>query len=318
MRRKIGAVAAAIAVLALAACDTQPATDVTSRGATLNSKGACASGTYGGTNQYQLRNYSANGAWSDVGPRYRFDCTGATQEVALNSYHVTGLTENTTYQFRLVSRLDNGSVQTWDATGTNGGGLYDSFRTKADRDWSIQCAQNPALPDCGGMYSEEDGTDGGAVTAECDTPGVTACASGAQKKCKGRNGNPLTNIYRYYDYWIKSREAKVDTDWCWKNGKIVERHSVPSALVTGWGGDLGWYVNRSDDRTAWKYSACSADMSTCLTRYQVAYSCCYDDATPIPILTVTICIATRIYAGPIGPPGQEYHSRRILRGSCPS
>jgi hypothetical protein len=134
-KRKLG-LAALLAVMALAACDTQPATNVTSDAATLNSKGACGSGAYGGTNQYQLRKITDTGggasAFSDVGPRFRFDCNGATGEVALNSHRQGGLAEGNVYEFRLVSRLDNGSVQTWDANGTNGGGAFDSFYTPID------------------------------------------------------------------------------------------------------------------------------------------------------------------------------------------
>jgi hypothetical protein len=129
LRRKLSVVVAGLAIIALAACDTEPATDVTADAATLNSKGACA-GAYGGSNQYQLRDFTANGGWFDVGPRYRFDCTAATQEVPLNSYRVGGLKPSNAYQFRLVSRLDNGAVQTWDAAGTNGGTNYDWFGTK--------------------------------------------------------------------------------------------------------------------------------------------------------------------------------------------
>jgi hypothetical protein len=130
LRRKLSLIAAAAVIVALAACDTQPATDVATQAATLNAKGACAGGGYGGTNQYQLRNVSAGGGFYDVGPRFRFDCTQATGEVALNSHRETGLTPGTRYAFRLVSRLDNGSVQTWDANGTNGGTAYDTFVTE--------------------------------------------------------------------------------------------------------------------------------------------------------------------------------------------
>jgi hypothetical protein len=308
--------AAILAVLLLAACDTQPATDVASRGATLNSKGSCASGgAYGGTNQYQLRDASAGSSFFDVGPRYRFDCNGGTGEVALNAFRPTNLNQSTTYQFRLVSRLDNGSVQTWDSVGTNGGTNYDQFRTPSDHDWSITCANDPNRIGCEGTYQTEGGSDGGAVTSSCDD-GTTACAASAQKKCKGRDGNPLTNVYRSYDYWIKSREAKVETDWCWKDGKVVERHSVPSALVTQFGSTLGQFVNRDDGRTEWKYSACTADMSTCLTRYQATFSCCFDDETPINVYNQAGCIGTRICAYACGENG-AYHSRNIIRGSCP-
>lgn len=128
---RVGMVAALLAVMVLAACDTQPATDVNTSAATLNAKGKCDGGGYGGTNQYQIRPVNSNVGFYDVGPRQRFDCGGPTGEVALPSHRETGLAPGTLYAFRYVSRLDNGSVHTWDANGTNGGTAYDTFTTES-------------------------------------------------------------------------------------------------------------------------------------------------------------------------------------------
>jgi hypothetical protein len=131
LTRRGGIAVAAVAAMALAACDTQPATDVVTNAATLNAKGKCDGAGARGTNQYQLRDHTGGGPFYNVGPRFAFNCTAATAEVALNPHRETGLKPGNTYQFRLVTRLDNGSVLIWDANGTNGGGAYDSFTTES-------------------------------------------------------------------------------------------------------------------------------------------------------------------------------------------
>jgi hypothetical protein len=128
LTRRVGVVAAALLVMALAACDTQPATDVTESAATLNAKGACTAGV-SGTWEYQLRPVNSNVGWSRVGPARSFSCGQNTGEVALDAQRAEYLHSNTLYAYRVVSRLSNGTVQAWDANGTNGGGAYDTFTT---------------------------------------------------------------------------------------------------------------------------------------------------------------------------------------------
>lgn len=128
LTQSVGMIAAILAVMFLAACDTQPATDVTESAATLNAKGACFAGT-SGTWEYQLRPTGTNLGWSQVGPRQVFSCPQNTGEVALTSQRANYLIPDMPYAVRLVSRLDDGTVQTWDADGTNGGVNYDTFRT---------------------------------------------------------------------------------------------------------------------------------------------------------------------------------------------
>lgn len=128
-KRKLGLVAALLAVMALAACDTQPATEVSSDGALLNAKGACTAGT-SGTWEYQVaRTDMIPIEWQRVGPRHTFSCGQNTGEIAFPAERVKYLTPNNRYPFRLVSRLSNGSVQTWDSQGTNGGTNWDWFTT---------------------------------------------------------------------------------------------------------------------------------------------------------------------------------------------
>jgi uncharacterized lipoprotein len=67
-KRKLALVAAMSALMALAACDTQPATNVTSDGATLNAKGACTAGTSGTWHYEVMRTDQIPLYWQRVGP----------------------------------------------------------------------------------------------------------------------------------------------------------------------------------------------------------------------------------------------------------
>ena len=105
--------------------------------------------------------------------------------------------------------------------------------------------------------------------------------------------------------------GRVNTDWCWKDGKIVERHSVPDQWTTDYGAGLGWFNNDDD----WAYSACTADMSSCLTRREQEHACCY---LSLPLRKTTHhCIGTRICAHACGENG-AFHSRNIIHGYCPT
>ena len=129
--RRGGFAVAVVAAMVFAACDTEPASEVYTSAATLNAKGACPGDGVRGSNQYQVRDYSGGGSFTNVGPRFTFDCSGVSGEVALPRYRVEGLKPGNTYQFRLVTRLDTGDVVTWDANGTNGGSAYDAFTTES-------------------------------------------------------------------------------------------------------------------------------------------------------------------------------------------
>jgi hypothetical protein len=126
--RKITAVAAAALLIALAACDTEPATDVTSVAATLNGKGSCSPGLAGNW-AYQIRKAGSSN-WDYVGGWHSYDCGGGTTgEAALQAERAHYLTPGATYQYRIINVGNNGSQQLFDSAGTSGGTNYDTFTT---------------------------------------------------------------------------------------------------------------------------------------------------------------------------------------------
>jgi hypothetical protein len=127
MRLRLLAIAL-LAPLLLTGCDTQPATNVTSSGATLNAKGACT-GTYSGSWRYQLRRVGTT-TFANAGAAQPFTCNGRTAEVALQAVEVTGLQPSTSYEYRIASTLSDGTVLTYDSQGTSGGTAFDRFTTK--------------------------------------------------------------------------------------------------------------------------------------------------------------------------------------------
>jgi hypothetical protein len=128
LTRKVGAVAALLAVMLLSACDTQPATNVGGTSATLNAKGACTAGTSGQW-WFQLRDVTRGGGWYDATARVGYSCSQNSGEVNFQPQGVGGLDMDTLYQFRLATTV-NGSFYWWDANGQQNGTNYDSFRTK--------------------------------------------------------------------------------------------------------------------------------------------------------------------------------------------
>ncbi len=102
LKGKLSMVVAAVAIMLLAACDTQPATDVTSA-ATLNGKGACTQGA-SGTWEYQVK---VDDPWSgyavSVGPRTSSDCGTPARSPSRRSRALP--LPQRRYVFRLVSRL---------------------------------------------------------------------------------------------------------------------------------------------------------------------------------------------------------------------
>jgi hypothetical protein len=116
-------------VLLLAACDTEPATNVSYFSATLNGKGKC----YGSEMQHYRFAYRKVGAASwTAGPWHSFQCSGETTEVALPvgspGETITGLDDGTNYQYRLETDVPNG-LHWYDSAGTDGGTNYEPFTT---------------------------------------------------------------------------------------------------------------------------------------------------------------------------------------------
>jgi hypothetical protein len=128
-KRKLGLVAALLAVMALAACDTQPATEVSSDGALLNARGACTQGQTATWWYEVMRTDFVPLEWQRVGPKHSYSCASNTGEVAIQSERVKYLSPNNRYPFRLVSQLPDGTVLRFDSNGTNGGMDYDAFWT---------------------------------------------------------------------------------------------------------------------------------------------------------------------------------------------
>jgi len=299
--------AAAIAALALAACAAGPVDRITNNDATLHisnvtSSDCGASGTW----QYQLRNVSANGNFYNVGPVHSTSCSQPDPAFEVRD----GLQAGTRYALRLQFVASSGQVVYLDKDGTQNGNNY-GFTTKTDSDQAVFCEQNEGAYGCEGFATNVSSADSSTVTTECDN-GATACASAAQQKCKGKNGNPLTNRFTRDNYFKEAYGGKTDHVWCWKNGKITSRQTTPDMWVTNWGKLLGDWVNTGE--SGFKYSECTSDMSSCLTRYLAVHSCCF---LREPHVSFNHCIATRICAYACGPTG-AYHSRNIINGRCPS
>jgi hypothetical protein len=282
-------------VLVLGACDTQPATDVTYDAATLNAKGACAAGMSGSW-QYQLRRPS--GAFSNVGPSFPFSCGSNSGEVALQSHRVGGLAPGTLYQFRIVSRLSNGQVLTFDRNGTNGGTAYDQFRTLAPQvTWQS-----------GNMFNNDTSDDPGIPNPHGDETGAEASSV---KRCKGRH-RPLQNLKFYAIfappvYSDRLYEAGTETKWCWYSGpygygRIYWReHSPVRRPLQRLGSvNLSWRTYSS---------VCTAGSTNCLHRAEL------HAAIGIIIGDFQLaknnyhCVGTRIYSG-------GNHSRNIHDSTC--
>jgi hypothetical protein len=196
LARRAGVIAGAVAVMVLAACDTQPATNVTAMTATLNGKGACAQGTSGNW-WYQLR--PAGGTFRDVGPAHAYACTANTGEFAFEPFTVDGLKPNTTYQFRLRATV-NGTSYTFDAAGTKNGTSFDSFRTR----------------DAGSAHEDQDAPPGDEpVSCTPDVPDDPCSAGDPIKKKK----NPLRNrlLWVFCDGCPFGLEGNVSDHLSWIN-----------------------------------------------------------------------------------------------------
>lgn len=102
----------ALLVLALAACNTTPATHVTSTSAQLNGQGGCIAGLHAYW-WYEYRTadpFSVYGPWQQTS-RHRADCAASsTADAVIASNTVYGLTPDKDYQYRIAYRQDGGAT----------------------------------------------------------------------------------------------------------------------------------------------------------------------------------------------------------------
>lgn len=300
-RRAAVLAAAALVVLVFSACETDPATDVTSTAATLNGKGRCYNGLSGWW-RYQLRDASAGGSFFGVGPQHPFACSADTGYVAFQAERIGGLTPGRTYQFRIRTELNGGEPFWTDSAGTKNGSNYDSFRTPA-----IQINYQS-----GNIWNFDESNDPGIPNPHGDE---TQAEASAVKRCKGRF-NPLQNlkffgIFMPPVYSDRLYEAGNLSKWCWySGGRIYFRDH--------------WHVNRVLSRLGGVFldqvpfsSGCSSDRRNCLYRSELQASIGIKPPDPIPDIVKRNfhCIGTRIYAGNIGPNGDP-HSRAIHDTTC--
>lgn len=123
MRKALSAAAAAL-LLVFAACDTDPATDVTYDSATLHGQFQCSDGVYDASAQFELR--KAGGTFAPAGPSYPFHCENQPgAELNIPDTVVGDLDHDSHYEYRLAAN----DGHTYDSNGTQDGTVYDSFDT---------------------------------------------------------------------------------------------------------------------------------------------------------------------------------------------
>jgi hypothetical protein len=118
----------------------------------------------------------------------------------------------------------------------------------------------------------------------------------AQARCK----SGLTNKAERWWAW-----GKVVTQWCYRRGHVISRHSSPSQGKKAAG--YAWGFQDLPLSTGFTYSECH-DFNgywnhNCLTRYQVSHWSRFFGV-------YSFCIHTRIY-------GNGRHRRRVTDGDCP-
>jgi hypothetical protein len=287
-------IAALIAVMALAACDTQPATNVTESTATLNAKGACTAGTSGQW-WFQVRNASLNGGWYDATARFGYSCSQNTSEVNFEPKTIGGLSPGLLYQFRLATTV-NGEFMWFDSAGTKNGGSYDSFRTRD-------------------IAGREDQSSNPPQENDCSSDGTTACASAA--------------IGTYPNYKKIGLTNKMQ--WVFGNGTPAEFKIADARAIISWGYNVEKHTIRWIDKSSawacqlagpgiceyeggqWIVSYCDRDgWDTCLFRHEdkifvsFTYKILFNRH-------LTSCEGTRI-TSELG----QNHRRNAFEGECPA
>lgn len=292
VRRKITVVLSGLALVVLAACDTQPATDVNQTQATLNAKGACTAGT-SGVWWYQMRDYTNNGGWWNATPQRGYSCQYNSGEVNFEPQRVSGLQPDTIYQFRLATTV-NGEFIWWDSGGTKNGGWYDSFRTAS------------------AMYSKE-------VYPAPPPEAVDTTACTATEVCSSAIRKKKEDLKTVYESWFRAPlipdfewwGARVTTDWGYTLGpyNIRWRRSEADMWISS---PYGGVTKQFED---WYTSKCEwiAGQETCLTRREYQVRLLTTIVTPVGPLFINSyqwgCLGTRIR-------GNGSHTRRVWGGRC--
>ena len=130
--------------------------------------------------------------------------------------------------------------------------------------------------------------------------GLVAVAVAGEATAKPTCKSGLTNVHKNRVF-----EARVVTNWCYENGSVTTRRSIPSAKVT----DAGWVLGWRESTFQWTYTGCQQfngyPKHNCLTHGEFSFSNKYSWWLP----KIAVCIQTRIY-------GNGRHVRAI-GGECP-
>lgn len=146
-------------------------------------------------------------------------------------------------------------------------------------------------------------------------PGVVYCAA------VGGGRNNIKNELTERDPWpthFLQWWGRTYTDVRWGGGKVTYRHSTGDADVSAYYHWLLWYV-RDKKWVDGPGVGCTSNMSSCLSRYQIKFSCCRGvDQLGAPRVTETRCLAIRVCGPVCSPTTGAHHSRNIIKGSCPT
>ena len=326
MKRKITAALVAALMLAVpsaASADgyddrlkTQPATNITTDGATLNGMMRCwvsqlQSAVYW---RYEVK---INGTWTQVGPeRFRY-CARQDSIITLEGQPVSGLGPGT-YEYRITGRwfddylygdADDGIAGegVFDAlasiTGTGRGPvLYDSFTL---------AAPGPTLPEFFSWY--ENTYNPPVVSPDSDD---MAAGAAAADRCK--RGLPNIKHGEIRDPAFPDRFPPVEiyqggtrTSWCWRGGRITSRRTT---YVADWVSPVG---DGEVSYSPWS-SNCTTGNGSCLVRTEFRSRVTLEFQVGPVTVPVNFrdqwCVGTRVFASLSG---DAAHTRNISNGTCP-
>jgi hypothetical protein len=180
-----------MAVLFLVACDTEPATNVTYSGATLNARVGCQDTTGGSGYSAQWRfayRRVGDSGWT-TRPWHDYTCPGGQAPHYLSgspfSESITELESSRTYEYRLEIGSGGNYVQHRDADGTENGTNYTQFTTAAHPTVNVTVASN--IRDAFGINTRTGFNDtnydcfNNSSDPDCDTVALTSVYTGARR-----------------------------------------------------------------------------------------------------------------------------------------